>query len=350
MTKLSPLAFRVTFNGESLIADPTREESLHDGLIRALEKHSGSKVTKCGKCKRTNGKYGYSITLANGLRAVAVIEGNAEAEPAPADEPATLATWAQKIKAIKLAAEVMGKSDIRAVNRNLAEGVEHMEYKDFTEFDCSCEDEYIFGEAVHLIDELELPFDEALKAVLSADQPGTETISAINETKGVETETEVSNLALEQAKAEILSCLDNASHVIHHYPTESGFLSWWEAHGSGDLGLTELQFLGLYRQLRAEIYTFDTCLAEYRRLLQGRPQHALLIGDGQYAFLQPSGELIGLSVDKHSTVDHADVYDFDSSAFNTSIGGWMDESYVETRQRITDPVFVLVTATFSPAG
>ena len=42
--------------------------------------------------------------------------------------------------------------------------------------------------------------------------------------------------------------------------------------------------------------------------------------------------------------------DFDSSAFNTSIGGWMDESYVETRQRITDPVFVLVTATFSPAG
>ena len=170
MIKLSPLAFRVTFNGESLIADPTREESLHDALIRALEKHSGSLVAKCGKCKRANGKYVYPIALANGLRADAIIEGNADAQPAPGCEQAAQATWVQKIKAIKLAAEMIGKQEIREVNRNLAEGVEHMGYKDFTEFDCECEDEYIFGEAVHLIEELELPFDAALQVVMSGDQ------------------------------------------------------------------------------------------------------------------------------------------------------------------------------------
>ena len=173
MTALSPLAFRVTFNGESLIADPARDESLHDAMIRALEKHSGSSVKTCGKCKRTNGKYGYSIALASGLRAVAVIEGNAESELAPGSEQSPQATWAQKIKAIKLAAEMIGRSEIRKVTRHLAEGVEHMEYKDYTEFDCASEDQYIFGEAVHLIEELELPFDEALQVVMSGEQGDT---------------------------------------------------------------------------------------------------------------------------------------------------------------------------------
>nr|WP_194151607.1 hypothetical protein [Pseudomonas caspiana] len=79
------------------------------------------------------------------------------------------ATWTQKIKATKRAAEGVGKRAIREVNRNLAEGVEHMGYKDFTEFDCASEEEYIFGEAVHLIEELDLPFDEALKVVLAED-------------------------------------------------------------------------------------------------------------------------------------------------------------------------------------
>ena len=82
---------------------------------------------------------------------------------------ASLPTWAQKIKAIKRAAETVGQRAVREVNRNLAEGVEHMEYKDFEEFDCSCEQEYIFGEAVHLIEELDLPFDEALKVVMTED-------------------------------------------------------------------------------------------------------------------------------------------------------------------------------------
>jgi predicted nucleic acid-binding protein len=95
------------------------------------------------------------------------------AEVAVADETNDVqvpqATWAQKIKAIRRAAEGVGKRAIREVNRNLAEGVEHMEYKDFSEFDCSCEDEYIYGEAVHLIEELNLPFDDALKVVMAED-------------------------------------------------------------------------------------------------------------------------------------------------------------------------------------
>lgn len=95
------------------------------------------------------------------------------AEPAMADETNGVqfpqATWAQKIKAIRMAAEGVGKRAIREVNRNLAEGVEHMEYKDFREFECTCDDEYIFGEAVHLIEELNLPFDDALKVVMAED-------------------------------------------------------------------------------------------------------------------------------------------------------------------------------------
>lgn len=75
------------------------------------------------------------------------------------------ATWAQKILAITKAAEMSGKRDLRQVNRNLAVGVEHMTYKDFKEFSCACEQQYIFGEASHLIEELELPFDKALDTV-----------------------------------------------------------------------------------------------------------------------------------------------------------------------------------------
>lgn len=77
------------------------------------------------------------------------------------------ATWAQKILAIKLAAGRVGKSAMRQVDFNLNEGIEHMGYKDYEEFGCDNEDHYIFGEAVHLIEELELPFNEALCEVLA---------------------------------------------------------------------------------------------------------------------------------------------------------------------------------------
>ena len=178
--------------------------------------------------------------------------------------------------------------------------------------------------------------------------PTTETMIAFIETQTVDTETNECIREMEQAKVEILSCMDNSSHVIHNTPDETSFLMWWEANGSGDLGLTQPQLLDVYRQLRTDIYTFDSCLAEYRRFLLGHPQHALRIGDREYAYLQPNGVLIGLSVADFTTIDQADVFDFDSDAFNTSIGGWMDESYVETRRRITEPEFKLVTVTFPP--
>lgn len=153
----------------------------------------------------------------------------------------------------------------------------------------------------------------------------------------------------EPAKDEILSCLDNACHVIHDTPDFTSFHSWWEEHGSGDLGLTSPQFEVVYNQLRVDLYTFDGCLAEYRRLLIDRPQEALQIGDGEYAFLKADGELTGLCVSKDSTIDQAEVYDFDSSAFNTCTGGWMQDTYVQTRQRIAAPVFIQVTANFNLA-
>ncbi|AZE48395.1 hypothetical protein C4K04_2723 [Pseudomonas chlororaphis] len=155
-----------------------------------------------------------------------------------------------------------------------------------------------------------------------------------------------SSLSQVQAKEEILDCLNNACHVIHDTPNIASFLSWWEKHGSDDHGLTADQFQEVYEQLRADIYTFDGCIAQYRRLLQERPRQALLIGEGEYAYLQPDGELIGLTMHRSSTIDQADAYDLDSSAFNNCTGGWMDETYVETRQRIAAPVFVPVTATF----
>jgi hypothetical protein len=150
---------------------------------------------------------------------------------------------------------------------------------------------------------------------------------------------------LELAKVEVLSCLDNATQVIHFFPEFASFLSWWDEHGSGDLGLTQAEMAAVYSQLRTDIYTFNGCLDEYRRLLLERPQHALCIGDGQYAYLLPNGELIGLTVPAGGSIALADAYDFDRSAFNTCAGGWMEETYVETRQHITSAVFVPVPNT-----
>lgn len=83
------------------------------------------------------------------------------------------ATWAQKIRAIRLAAlsvaEEKRAQAVFLVTHRLSVGEEHMTYKDFKEFNCSCEEEYIFGEAAHLIEEANLPFNEALNRVLRED-------------------------------------------------------------------------------------------------------------------------------------------------------------------------------------
>lgn len=77
------------------------------------------------------------------------------------------ATWSQQIEAIKLAAERVSRSAVRQVEVSINRGIEHMGYKDHTEFNCSCEEEYIFGEAEHLIDELHLPFRAAIDDVIA---------------------------------------------------------------------------------------------------------------------------------------------------------------------------------------
>lgn len=103
-------------------------------------------------------------------------ESQAASQSSTADAPASEPTWAQKISAIKLAAERTSQKAVRLVKLNLDEGIEHMEYKDFTEFNCKSEEQYIFGEAVHLIEEMELPFDQALEDVLR-----TESLAAPDE-------------------------------------------------------------------------------------------------------------------------------------------------------------------------
>ena len=77
------------------------------------------------------------------------------------------ATWNDKIIAILQAASCMGENILKQVAHRIAIGREHMEYKDFTEFDCTCEDQYIFQEAQHLIEAHRLPFDMALNVTVN---------------------------------------------------------------------------------------------------------------------------------------------------------------------------------------
>lgn len=82
------------------------------------------------------------------------------------------ASWAQKIEAIKMAADCMGETAMATVECALNRGTAHMEYKDFAEFDCECADQYVFQEAQDLIESLRLPFDMALSVVVSTSQQG----------------------------------------------------------------------------------------------------------------------------------------------------------------------------------
>jgi hypothetical protein len=79
------------------------------------------------------------------------------------------ATWAQKIRAIEKAARSVGEQAAHRVKRKLERGAEHMQYKDYRDFKYDCEEQYIFGEAAHLIQQLELPFDAALEVVMVDD-------------------------------------------------------------------------------------------------------------------------------------------------------------------------------------
>lgn len=71
-------AFGIRFNGASLTATPSFDESLHDAMIRAIEGYAGTQVAECGRCKRTSdGFYRYPILLKGGKRGIALIEVSA---------------------------------------------------------------------------------------------------------------------------------------------------------------------------------------------------------------------------------------------------------------------------------
>lgn len=79
MTTLNRCAFRIAFNGDNLVANPTGNESLYDAMIRTIGKHTGSPVSQTGHCKkRADGKYSYpNLVCENGTLGEAVILGNA---------------------------------------------------------------------------------------------------------------------------------------------------------------------------------------------------------------------------------------------------------------------------------
>jgi len=85
------------------------------------------------------------------------------------NDQAPQATWAQKIRALRLAAQGMEEVVWRNVELHLNRGTEEIYYKDHAEFDCENDDHYIFGEAFHLIEERNIPFDAALEVILRED-------------------------------------------------------------------------------------------------------------------------------------------------------------------------------------
>lgn len=76
MPKYSSLAFRLSFNGAGLIADPKDTETMHDAMTRTIEKHAGCKIAELGRCKRAGENYRYPVVLANGTRGQVFVEGN----------------------------------------------------------------------------------------------------------------------------------------------------------------------------------------------------------------------------------------------------------------------------------
>ena len=61
-----------------------------------------------------------------------------------------------KIQNLKKAAKAHSVNAEKVVLAALARGAEHMTYKDFREFDCVSQEQYIYQEAEHLIEQFDL--------------------------------------------------------------------------------------------------------------------------------------------------------------------------------------------------
>lgn len=77
MPQPNHLAFRITFNGTELLAEPRDCESLYEAMSRAIEQHAGSLVNQWGRCKKRGEHYIYPVLLKSGLRGSVLIEESA---------------------------------------------------------------------------------------------------------------------------------------------------------------------------------------------------------------------------------------------------------------------------------
>jgi hypothetical protein len=149
----------------------------------------------------------------------------------------------------------------------------------------------------------------------------------------------------DDVKEAALSVLDNTSKVIHEFADAKSFVAFCDEHGllateAKDDAFTEAGLLIAYRELLVEVLTYDQVLGHYRRLLELHPGKALHIGQDDYAVLDEDGYLYAVNKSDSETFSQAGVYDFDRSAYNTCVGGWNADTFVETWRYIEDPVFL----------
>jgi hypothetical protein len=149
----------------------------------------------------------------------------------------------------------------------------------------------------------------------------------------------------DDVKEVVLSVLANTSKVIHEFADAKAFLAFCDEHAllateTNQDAYTEAGLLSAYLQLLVEILTYDQVLGHYRRLLELNQGQALHIGQDDYAVLDENGYLYGVNKSDSETFSEAGVYDFDSSAYNTCVGGWNADTFVETWKFIESPVFL----------
>lgn len=85
--------------------------------------------------------------------------------------------------------------------------------------------------------------------------------------------------------------------------------------------------------------TYKEVLDHYKSVLEKNPGKALVIGNGNYAFLE-NGNLFGCQDTLDGKPSASDSYDFDSSAFIEDEGRWDDDTAENLINQINAPVLV----------
>jgi len=151
---------------------------------------------------------------------------------------------------------------------------------------------------------------------------------------------------VDEIAEEVISLLNNTSKEIRNFPNVQAFIDFCDDHGllfshDNGVGYTELSLMTAFSQLITLVLTHDQVLDHYRALLEANPGKALHIGNDNYAFIDPEGNLLGIC-DPKDGVDMDEAFELDSSAYNSSLGGWNEDTYVETRAHIKTPSYIAV--------